>query len=35
MRAMAAADAAVPPFDPRELASPTDSLSLQARFCAR
>jgi uncharacterized protein YggE len=35
MRAMAAADAAVPPFDPRELPSPTDSLSLQVRFCAR
>lgn len=35
MRAMAAADAAVPPFDPRELPIPTDSLSLQVRFCAR
>lgn len=35
MRAMAAADAAVHPFDPRELPSPTDSLSLQVRFCAR
>ena len=35
MRAMAAADAAVPAFDPRELPSPTDSLSLQVRFCAR
>ena len=35
MRAMAAADAAVHPFAPRELPSPTDSLSLQVRFCAR
>jgi uncharacterized protein YggE len=35
MRAVAMADASVPPFDPRELPSPTDSLNLQVRFCAR
>lgn len=35
MRAMVAADAGTPPFDPRELPSPTESLSLQVRFCAR
>jgi uncharacterized protein YggE len=34
MRAMAAADAAVPPFDPDELAPPTDRLQLQVVFCA-
>lgn len=35
LRAMASADAAVPPFDPDELARPTDRLQLQVRFCAR
>jgi uncharacterized protein YggE len=35
MRAMAMADAAVPPFDPAELSSPMERLSLQVRFCAR
>jgi uncharacterized protein YggE len=35
MRAMASADAAVPPFDPDELARPIDRLQLQVRFCAR
>ncbi|MEN9766142.1 MAG: hypothetical protein RLZZ32_102 [Cyanobacteriota bacterium] len=35
MRAMAMADAAVPPFDPGELPGPMDRLSLQVRFCAR
>lgn len=34
MRAMAEADAAVPPFDPDELARPTDRLQLQVMFCA-
>jgi len=34
MRAMAAADAAVPPFDPDELARPTDRLQLQVMICA-
>jgi uncharacterized protein YggE len=33
MRAMAA-DAAPPPFDPRELPQPIDRLSLQVQFCA-
>jgi uncharacterized protein YggE len=35
MRATASADAAVPPFDPDELARPIDRLQLQVRFCAR
>jgi uncharacterized protein YggE len=35
MRTMASADASVPPFDPDELARPTDRLQLQVRFCAR
>jgi uncharacterized protein YggE len=35
MRSMVAADAAVPPFDPGELPSPTDTLSLQAHFCVQ
>jgi uncharacterized protein YggE len=35
MRATASADAAVPPFDPDELAQPIDRLQLQVRFCAR
>ena len=35
LRAMARADGAEPPFDPEELARPTDSLQLQVRFCAR
>ncbi|MGL6135077.1 MAG: SIMPL domain-containing protein [Prochlorococcaceae cyanobacterium] len=35
MRAMAAAEATVPPFDPDELARPTDRLQLQVVFCAR
>jgi uncharacterized protein YggE len=35
MRAMASADATVPPFDPDELARPIDRLQLQVRFCAR
>lgn len=35
LRAMASADASVPPFDPDELARPTDRLQLQVRFCAR
>ncbi|MEB3264482.1 MAG: SIMPL domain-containing protein [Synechococcus sp.] len=34
MRAMAA-DAAPPPFDPRELPPPIDRLSLQVQFCAQ
>lgn len=33
MRAMAAEDAAEPPFDPDELARPTDRLQLQVVFC--
>lgn len=35
MRAMPAADAGVAPFDPDELAQPTDRVQLQVRFCAR
>ena len=35
MRALAAGDKAVPPFDPDELPAPTDRLQLQVRFCAR
>jgi uncharacterized protein YggE len=35
MRALAMADAAVPPFDPAELPGPVERLSLQVRFCAR
>lgn len=35
MRALAMADAAVPPFDPAELPAPIQRLSLQVRFCAR
>lgn len=35
MRALAMADAAVPPFDPAELPAPMQRLSLQVRFCAR
>ena len=33
-RALAMADAAVPPFDPAELPGPMERLSLQVRFCA-
>lgn len=35
MRALAMANAAVPPFDPAELPGPMQRLSLQVRFCAR